>query len=48
LPLQPGDVPGTWADVSALREATGYKPPTTIEVGVRKFVDWYTDYYRAK
>jgi UDP-glucuronate 4-epimerase len=48
LPLQPGDVPGTWADVSALREATHYQPPTTIEVGVRKFVDWYLDYYRNR
>jgi len=46
LPLQAGDVPGTWADVSALRAATGYQPPTTIEVGVRKFVEWYLDYYQ--
>ena len=45
LPLQPGDVPGTWADVSALRAAVGYQPPTTIEVGVRKFVEWYRSYY---
>ena len=45
LPLQPGDVPGTHADVSALRAAVGYQPQTTIEVGVRKFVEWYRSYY---
>jgi UDP-glucuronate 4-epimerase len=45
LPLQPGDVPDTFADVSALVRDTGYKPSTAIEVGVRKFVDWYLDFY---
>lgn len=45
LPMQPGDVPSTWADVSLLEGAVGYSPSTTVEVGVRRFVDWYKDYY---
>ncbi|WP_345294879.1 NAD-dependent epimerase [Luteimonas vadosa] len=45
LPLQPGDVPDTHAEVSALQRDTGYAPSTPIEVGVRRFVDWYRDYY---
>jgi UDP-glucuronate 4-epimerase len=45
LPLQAGDVPDTWADVEALVDDVGYQPATTIEVGVRRFVDWYKDYY---
>ncbi|MDQ3495167.1 MAG: NAD-dependent epimerase [Pseudomonadota bacterium] len=47
LPLQPGDVPDTHADVSALRNDTGYAPSTPIETGVRHFVDWYRRYYGA-
>ncbi|MFD0737913.1 NAD-dependent epimerase [Lysobacter koreensis] len=45
LPLQPGDVPDTHADVEALRRDTGYSPSTTIEVGIERFVGWYRDYY---
>ena len=45
LPMQLGDVPSTWADVSELQDAVGYSPSTTVEVGVRRFVDWYRDYY---
>ncbi|HYG26564.1 MAG TPA: NAD-dependent epimerase [Caulobacteraceae bacterium] len=45
LPLQPGDVPDTEADVSELAASTGYKPRVTVEEGVRKFVDWYRGYY---
>lgn len=45
LPLQPGDVPDTYADVSALSRDTGYAPSTPIEVGVRRFVDWYRQFY---
>lgn len=45
LPLQLGDVPDTWADVEDLVNDIGYKPQTTVEVGVRRFVDWYLDYY---
>ncbi|MGE3873478.1 MAG: NAD-dependent epimerase [Parvibaculaceae bacterium] len=47
-PLQPGDVPDTFADVSALVEAVGYKPSTPVRQGVRNFVDWYRDYYRVR
>jgi len=46
LPLQPGDVPDTMADVSELVRDTGYGPSTPIEQGVRSFVDWYRDFYR--
>jgi len=45
LPLQPGDVPDTYADVSDLVRDVGYKPDTPIEQGVARFVDWYRDYY---
>lgn len=46
-PLQAGDVPDTSADVSALIEAVGYKPATPVCEGVRKFVEWYRDYYQV-
>jgi UDP-glucuronate 4-epimerase len=46
LPLQPGDVPDTFADVEALVADVGYKPNTTIEQGIERFVTWYLDYYR--
>lgn len=45
LPLQLGDVPDTYADVEDLVKDVGYRPSTPIEVGVRRFVDWYRDYY---
>ncbi|OZB61086.1 MAG: capsular biosynthesis protein CpsI [Lysobacterales bacterium 14-68-21] len=45
LPMQPGDVPDTWADVSALRRDVGYAPNTSIEDGVARFVAWYRDYF---
>lgn len=45
LPMQPGDVPDTEADVEALRRDTGYSPSTPIETGIRRFVDWYRAYY---
>ncbi len=47
LPLQPGDVPDTYADIDDLVNEIGYRPNTGIEIGVRRFVDWYTDYYGA-
>lgn len=47
LPLQPGDVPDTYANVDALIEDVDYKPTTPIEVGVKNFVDWYRNYYRV-
>jgi UDP-glucuronate 4-epimerase len=48
LPLQLGDVPDTWADVEDLVADVGYRPSTPVEVGVRRFVDWYLDYYQVK
>lgn len=45
LPIQPGDVPATWADVDDLRSAVGYQPTTTVEEGVKRFVEWYREYY---
>lgn len=45
LPMQPGDVPGTWADVTALATDTGYAPVTPVEEGVRRFVEWYRAFY---
>ncbi len=45
LPLQPGDVPDTYADVSDLVRDTGYKPATSVEEGVRAFVEWYKEYF---
>jgi UDP-glucuronate 4-epimerase len=47
LPMQPGDVPGTHADVSALEAWTGVHPSTSLETGIAKFVAWYRQYYRA-
>ncbi len=46
LPLQPGDVPATFADVSDLMRDTGYKPDTPVEKGVAKFVEWYKAFYQ--
>ena len=45
LPMQPGDVPATYADVDALVEDVGFKPATSIEDGIRRFVEWYREYY---
>ncbi|MCW8914674.1 MAG: NAD-dependent epimerase [Magnetovibrio sp.] len=45
LPMQPGDVAATWADVDDLKSAVGYCPSTTVEEGVKNFVNWYKDYY---
>jgi UDP-glucuronate 4-epimerase len=47
LPMQPGDVPATYADVSELTEWTGFMPGTPIGEGVARFVRWYRDYYRV-
>jgi UDP-glucuronate 4-epimerase len=47
LPMQAGDVPDTFADVSALVRQVGYKPSTTVEQGVTNFVDWYRAYYNV-
>lgn len=45
LPLQPGDVPATYADVSDLVRDVGYKPDTSVEQGVKNFINWYKKYY---
>jgi UDP-glucuronate 4-epimerase len=45
LPMQPGDVPSTMADVSDLEKATGFRPKTTVEEGIAAFVKWYREYY---
>lgn len=47
LPMQPGDVPDTYADVDALMQSVDYKPSTSIEFGVERFAKWYRDYYRV-
>lgn len=48
LPMQPGDVPATFADVDDLTRDVGFKPSTSIEEGVRRFADWYVNYYKAR
>jgi UDP-glucuronate 4-epimerase len=48
LPLQPGDVPETFADIDDLVRDVGYRPATPVEVGVRRFVDWFCEYYSYK
>ena len=47
LPIQPGDVPATYADVDDLVNTVGFKPNTPIEDGVSKFVEWFKDYYKT-
>jgi UDP-glucuronate 4-epimerase len=46
MPMQPGDVPATYANVDDLTEDFDYKPDTTLEYGIGKFVDWYREYYK--
>ncbi len=46
LPMQPGDVPATYADVTDLEQAIGFRPQTSIESGIQRFVDWYRAYHR--
>jgi len=48
LPMQAGDVPATYADTTILERAVGFKPATTVETGIQKFVDWYQQYYQNK
>lgn len=47
LPLQPGDVPYTYADTSDLMNEVGYKPDTPVEIGIQRFVDWYRNFYKV-
>lgn len=46
LPMQPGDVPRTWADTDALFARTGHRPEVTVQDGVKNFVDWYCEFYK--
>ena len=48
LDLQPGDVPATYADVDDLMQDVGFKPETSIATGIRRFIDWYRDYYAVE
>lgn len=48
MDIQPGDVPATFANIDALEEAVGYRPATPIETGIKRFVEWYLDYYNVK
>ncbi|MCP4941389.1 MAG: NAD-dependent epimerase [Planctomycetaceae bacterium] len=45
MPMQAGDVPATFADINALEDAVGFRPSTSISVGIKNFVEWYRDYY---
>jgi len=45
-PMQPGDVPQTWADSENLFQQVGYRPQTSVQVGVQRFVDWYRNFYQ--
>ena len=45
LPLQPGDVPDTYADINAVLTEIDYRPNTTIHHGIQNFVNWYRNYY---
>jgi len=47
LPMQPGDVPATSADVTRLQRDVGFRPATRVEDGIAKFVAWYRDYYKV-
>ncbi len=47
VPMQPGDVPVTYADVSSLEEDFGFKPCTTLREGLRRFAEWYKSYYKV-
>jgi UDP-glucuronate 4-epimerase len=47
-PMEPGDVVRTYADVSALERATGFRPSTPLEAGVAQFAEWYGDYHREE
>jgi len=48
LPMQPGDVPATYADVTALEREIGFRPKTSIEEGIHRFVAWYRDYHKLR
>jgi UDP-glucuronate 4-epimerase len=45
VPMQPGDVPATYADIEELRDAIGFAPSTPLEEGIRRYVAWFREYY---
>ena len=47
VPMQPGDVPVTFADTSALEQDFGFKPSTSLRIGLRRFAEWYAGYYQS-
>ena len=47
LPLQPGDVPATYANIDDLIRDTGFKPSTPLEVGIPRFIEWYRDFFKV-
>ena len=47
LPMQPGDVPATYADIDDLAHDVGFSPSTSIEVGIPRFVEWYRSFYKV-
>jgi UDP-glucuronate 4-epimerase len=47
LPLQPGDVPATYADITSFTADVGFEPSTPIDEGISRFVDWYRDFYKV-
>ena len=47
VPMQPGDVPITYADTSALEADFGFKPSTSLRMGLRKFAEWYKEFYKV-
>jgi UDP-glucuronate 4-epimerase len=47
LPMQPGDVPSTFADIDDLMEDVSFKPATSVEDGIRRFIEWYREYYKV-
>ena len=46
MPIQPGDVPKTWADVEGLFNVVDFRPKVSVEEGIKKFIEWYREYYR--
>ena len=47
LPMQPGDVPESFADIDKSIEMLGFKPSTNIDIGIKKFITWYKDFYKC-
>lgn len=47
LPMQDGDVPDTYAAISAIQDGLGYKPTTSIDQGIPRFIEWYREFHRV-